>query len=214
VTITNDVGGFERAKLRLLNGAHSSLAYLGLLAGLETVEQAITHPQLGAFIRHMMENDIRLCVVAPKGMDVSAYIESLLKRFANPRLPHRLAQIAWDGSQKIPFRLLGTISDALAAGRSVANLCIPVAAWMHFIRRKAVLGESATDPLAATLRDLGAACSGEATHDVKLFLSLTQMFPSDLQGQSLFRDGLQNAYRELQRVQSASDLGGVLQPRN
>ena len=197
VTITSDVAGFERAKLRLLNGAHSSLAYLGSLAGHETVAQAMRDPQLASFVRSLMTEDIAPSIVAPRGLDVAEYIESVLQRFRNPALRHLLSQIAWDGSQKLPFRIFGTIQDAIAARRPLARLCMPIAAWFHFVRRKALQGERVTDPLAEQLFKIGAACTGEAAQDVRAFLTLDRVFPAALASNAEFVATLTNAHAQL-----------------
>src|SRR5215470_3621807 len=86
VIVTDDVGAYDRAKLRLLNGAHSSLAYLGLLAGHETVAQAMADPDLCAFVMTMMKHDIRPTIKAPRGLDLALYMEAILKRFRNPAI--------------------------------------------------------------------------------------------------------------------------------
>lgn len=197
VTVTNDVAGFERAKLRLLNGAHSSLAYLGSLAGHETVAQAMRDPQLAAFVRRLMIEDIAPSIDAPRALDLTGYIESVLRRFRNPALRHLLAQIAWDGSQKLPFRLLGTVLDAIEAQRPLPRLCLPVAAWFHFIRRKAQRGERVVDPIAEQLFAIGAACSGEAAQDVRAFLAVDKVFPTALAAHAGFVAALTAAYLQL-----------------
>jgi fructuronate reductase len=197
VTITSDVAGFERAKLRLLNGAHSSLAYLGSLAGYATVAEAMRDPQLASFVRSLMIEDIAPSFVAPRGLDVAEYIESVLRRFRNPALRHLLSQIAWDGSQKLPFRIFGTVQDAIEARRPLGRLCMPIAAWFHFIRRRARRDERATDPLAEQLFEIGAACTGEAAHDVRAFLALDRVFPAALATNAEFVATLTDAYAQL-----------------
>lgn len=197
VTISADVAGFERAKLRLLNGAHSSLAYLGLAAGHETVLQAMRDPTIASFVRRLMIEDIAPAVAAPHGLDVPGYIESILRRFRNPALRYQLAQIAGDSSQKLPFRLLGTVLDAVASRRPLERLSLPIAAWFHFIRRKARLGERVVDPLKDPLFEIGAACSGEPAHDVRLFLALDRVFPATLAGHAGFVQALAAAYAQL-----------------
>jgi fructuronate reductase len=196
VTISNDVAGFERAKLRLLNGAHSSLAYLGSLAGYETVADAMRDQQLATFVRSLMVEDIAPSVVAPRGLDLPAYIETVLRRFRNPALRHLLSQIAWDGSQKLPFRLFGTVLDAIEAQRPLARLCVPIAAWFHFVRRKALRGERVVDPSAEQLFEIAQACNGEAAHDVRAFLELS-VFPRSLRGNAAFVTELTRAYAQL-----------------
>lgn len=209
VTITDDVGGFERAKLRLLNGAHSTLAYVGSLCGYETVAEAMNDATLGHFVGTMMERDIASTLIAPRGLDIPAYIAAILRRFRNPTIRHLLAQIAWDGSQKLPFRLLGTITDQLESGHSIDRLVMPIAAWMHFIRRKALRGELATDPLAKELLAIGAKTSGDA-HDVNAFLSLKQVFPTRLVDNPAFVRTLRRIYERLSRVTSPAELADAL----
>jgi fructuronate reductase len=210
VTVTNDVGGFERAKLRLLNGAHSTLAYVGSLAGFDTVARAISDPNLAAFVQKLMREDFQPSLKAPRGLDLDQYINAVLQRFRNPAIRHLLAQIAWDGSQKLPFRVLNTIVEALAAGRPVARLCVPIAAWFHFVRRKASKGESITDPMADTLADIGRRCTGDAKHDVQAFLSLDRFWPAQLANNEQVRSALVRAYERLALIENESSLKAAL----
>lgn len=151
VTFASEVRPFETAKLRLLNGAHSSLAYIGLGRGLETVADAMADRDLAAFVERLMREDIAPSVAAPPGLDLAAYISDILARFANPAIRHLLSQIAWDGSQKLPYRLLDTTRDALAAGRPIERLALPIAAWLRFLAASARDGRTVTDPLAGPL---------------------------------------------------------------
>jgi len=197
VTVTDDVPAYDRAKLRLLNGAHSTLAYLGLLAGLETVAQAMQDKKLASFVTTLMQEDVRPTLRAPRGLDLSAYIAAILRRFCNPAIRHALAQIAWDGSQKLPFRLMGTITDNLEAGRRIDRLCVPVAAWMHFVRRQAARGERVTDPLAERLFEIGRACQSRSMLDLPLFFGLHTVFPAHLVEAAPFTHALARAYDDL-----------------
>jgi fructuronate reductase len=199
VTLTDDVGAYDRAKLRLLNGAHSSLAYLGLLAGHETVADAMKDNELRSFIVTLMKEDILPTLRAPQGLDLYVYIETILRRFRNPAIHHALAQIAWDGSQKLPFRLLGTLQDNIDAGRPIDRLCVPIAAWMHFVRSRALAGARVTDPLAKQLFEIGRATENRSARDVDLFLALESVFPRGLATATLFRKALARAYDELAR---------------
>ena len=210
VTVTNDVAGFESAKLRLLNGAHSTLAYVGSLAGLETVYNAISEPALAAFVQTLMREDFKRSLNPPRALNVDAYIDAVLARFANPAIRHLLAQIAWDGSQKLPFRVLNTMKEALAAGRPIERLCVPLAAWFNFVRRKANKNEVITDPMAEKLAKLGRQCNGDAHHDVALFLSLERFWPTELSGSDAVKSALVSAYERLAKVQSSADLRTAL----
>lgn len=197
VAVTSDVTGYEQAKLRLLNGAHSTLAYAGLLRGHETVAGAMADAELAAFVRDMMVEDIAPTLRAPRDLDLPAYIASIPERFANAEIRHELAQIAWDGSKKLPFRILGTVRDALAAGAPVDRLCVPLAAWMQFLRRRTQDGIALVDPLAPRLAEVAAATSGDPAADVGRFLALSEVFPRDLAADDRFRAALRRAYDRL-----------------
>ena len=194
VTVSRDVTAYERAKLRMLNGAHSSLAYLGLLAGLETVAEAMAQPLLRAFIERLMIEDIEPTLTAPEPRALAAYRQSVLERFENPAMRHQLAQIAWDGSQKLPIRILGTIADALRAGRPLRRLTVPIAAWMHFVRLRAREGATIVDPLAMQLTALGRQVTGNSSHDLPLFFALPGVIPPALAQEVRFVRALSEAY--------------------
>jgi fructuronate reductase len=147
---------WETLKLRMVNGTHSAIAYLGAMAGWRTVDVAIGQPALHAFVEALMRDEIEPTLPALPGLDLRAYRTSLLARFANPALAHRTQQIAMDGSQKLPQRLLGTVRDRLAAGRSVTRLGLAIAAWLHYLRGRDERGEPypIDDPLAGELTAL------------------------------------------------------------
>ncbi len=194
ITVSRDVTAYERAKLRLLNGAHSTLAYLGLLAGLETVARAMAEPTLRAFVERLMIEDIEPTLTVPQPGALAAYRQSILRRFENPAMRHQLAQIAWDGSQKLPIRILGTIEDALRAGRPLTRLAVPIAAWMHFVRLRARQDVAIVDPLGAPLGALGRELTGDAGRDLSRFFDLPGVFPSALTQEPRFTHALREAY--------------------
>ncbi|WP_431793038.1 mannitol dehydrogenase family protein [Xanthomonas oryzae pv. oryzae] len=196
VTLSEDLAGYARAKLRLLNAPHSTLAYLGSLLQLETVADAMRHSELAAFVETSMRAEIAPTLQSMEGFDAQRYSNAILARFRNPAIRHRLAQIAWDGSQKIPVRLLGTIGDALAAGQPMQRLCLAVAAWLHFIRRQAHEGVPLVDPLNDALSALGRTTTGDARHDVAAFLTLDAVFGS-LSADMRFSACVQTAYAAL-----------------
>lgn len=181
-----DVGAWEKAKLRILNGAHSTLAYLGLLIGHESVSQAMGDARLARFVERLIREDI-VPGLEPSPLDLGAYSAEILQRFRNPAIHHKLSQIAWDGSQKLPYRLLDSIAEARAAGRPVERLAVPVAAWMLFVARQARAGVPLVDPLADMLAGIGLGGGVEG------FLALPQIFPSALANDSAFRAALRSA---------------------
>ena len=102
--MVEDVRPFETMKLRMLNGSHSLLAYVGLLVGHETVFDAVSDANLLRLIGRYMAEEAAPTLDMPAGIDLSVYAHDLKARFANDSLQHRLRQIAMDGSQKLPQR--------------------------------------------------------------------------------------------------------------
>jgi fructuronate reductase len=131
--LTADVTPYERAKLRLLNGTHSLLAYTGALAGYETIDEALADDKLEAAARALMTQDAAPTLRMPEGFDLAGYQESILERFANRQLRYRTVQVAGDGSMKVPIRLLGTVRDRRAAGAEPVWAALGVAAWMVYV---------------------------------------------------------------------------------
>lgn len=153
VTMVASVAPFEEMKLRMLNGSHSLLAYLGLGLGHCTVDQAVLDPRLRRVLERYLEEEAAPSLEAPGtpgAQELAAYAESLLERFANPSLGHRLDQIAMDGSQKLPQRWLSGLEANLAAGRGIAVTALGLAGWLAFIVAASGTGEL-DDPLAELL---------------------------------------------------------------
>jgi len=121
VELVDDVAPFELMKLRLLNGSHSTLAYLGYLAGYDSVSEVMQAPCFAQFIRQMMDDEVTPTLPFLPDFDVEDYKNWLIERFKNPTLKHRTWQIAMDGSQKIPQRLLDTIRAQLNEPLSYQN---------------------------------------------------------------------------------------------
>ena len=152
VQMVSDVTPFEHMKLRLLNASHSALAYLGYLAGHETIASTMTDISFVALARQIMD-DAAPTLTMPAGTDIAAYGASLLKRFSNPALHHRTWQIAMDGSQKLPQRLLAAMSDRLRLGQPIDTHALAVAGWMRYVTGKDEQGRTidVRDPLAREL---------------------------------------------------------------
>ncbi|HKX43292.1 MAG TPA: mannitol dehydrogenase family protein, partial [Burkholderiaceae bacterium] len=148
-----DAKPFETLKLRMVNGSHSALAYLGAMAGWRTVDVAIAQPALRAYLDALLRDEIAPTLPALPGLDIAAYRARLLQRYANPALQHRTAQIAMDGSQKLPQRLLNTVRERLAANLPITRLALAVAAWIHYLGGRDETGQhhEIADPLAAQL---------------------------------------------------------------
>ena len=188
-----DVAPFEAMKLRCLNGAHSALAYLGYLAGHETIAEAVADNALAGFVRAMWREEVVPSLERPPGTDLAAYCDALMERFANPAIRHLTWQIAMDGSQKLPQRLLGTARDNLAAGRPIGRVALAVAAWMRYVSGTDERGGAidVRDPMAERLRR--SACSDQP---VAALLGVRDVF-GELGETPGFRDAVESAYARL-----------------
>ena len=149
VELVDDIAPYELANVRMLNGAHSLLAYVGLRRGHSYVHEAIADPELCGLVEQLMLHDAIPTLTPAPGQDLEAYADALIKRFANPALNHRLIQIAMDGSQKIPQRWLETLAANQQIGRECPAILAGLAAWLRHVRGDNEAGWGAVeDPIA------------------------------------------------------------------
>ncbi|MEW9836146.1 mannitol dehydrogenase family protein [Mesorhizobium marinum] len=184
VEMVRDVGPFEDMKLRLLNGAHSAIAYLGLLSGHETVAKSFGDPAIRSFVKGQWAEAAPTLPTA-SGLDPKRYVEALTTRFDNTALAHRTAQIANDGSQKLPQRIVATALDRMNAGAGADHLMMTVAAWMRAceLRVSGLAAQHFTDPLDDALvriakRNLPAAEAVGAVFDLAGFAGASKWRPA------------------------------------
>jgi len=200
--LTDDVAPWEQAKLRMLNATHSMLAYLGGLRGYETIAEAVRDAELAELAGDLMAYDVIPTLTPPEGLDLTAYGASVLERFANPALRHRTAQVAMDGSVKLPVRLLGTVRDRLEAGAGPRFASLAVAAWMVYVAAgKDADGRELAldDPQAARLKEAVASAGPGAAGLVDAMLSVERVFDGELAADKTFRSLLVEGVTSLQR---------------
>lgn len=204
VQMVDDVKPFELMKLRMLNGSHSTLAYLGYLTGYEFVSQAIANPSFKKLIHGLMSDEVMATLPMPQS-SLADYRDALLQRFANPALKHRTWQIAMDGSQKLPQRLLNTIRDLLKTGRPITRTSLGVAAWIRYASGLDERGREieVKDPLAGQLREIADVAKKDPTRLVDGFLGVREVFGRDLPNNHVFRLAL------IGHVQSLCDAGAL-----
>jgi fructuronate reductase len=190
--LVGDVEAYETAKLLLLNGAHSAIAYLGYLSGHTYVHEAMQDPLLAGFVEHLMRNEISPVTPAPAGMEHASYIPALLERFRNPALMHRTWQIAMDGSQKLPQRLLAAIRQQLAQGGRIEALSLGVAAWIRYTLGRDEHGApiDVRDPLAAQFAAIASQSGSEPERLTDAYLALPSVFGEDLRAEPRLRGAL------------------------
>ncbi|POT56147.1 fructuronate reductase [Citrobacter amalonaticus] len=192
-----DVVPFEMMKLRMLNGSHSFLAYLGYLGGYETIADTMTNPAYrnAAFALMMQEQAPTLSM--PEGTDLNAYATLLIGRFSNPSLRHRTWQIAMDGSQKLPQRLLDPIRLHVQNGSDWRHLALGVAGWMRYVQGVDEQGNDieVVDPLVAEFRQINQRYHGHERVDA--LLALSGIFSHDLRDNHEFVATVKLAYQQL-----------------
>ena len=197
VQITRSVAPWEEAKLRLLNGAHSGIAYLSGLAGIDFVHQALALPALRTFVNGLWD-EAAATLTPPPGLDIAAYRTALMARFDNPTLEHRTRQIAMDGSQKLPQRLLASIAERRRRGEGVACLSLAVAAWMRWQAGATDAGErfAIEDPMAGAIASRLAGV-GAPVDRVSALMAMADVFPAELAADDTLRDLLAGLLADL-----------------
>ena len=190
--MVTDVAPYETAKLRLLNGSHSALAYIGRLDGHEFIHEVIEDDHMASFVRQLMEEEVRTTLQEPDGFDVGRYIESIVERFSNSALPYRTAQVAMDGSQKLPQRLLGAAMDRLDANEGIDAISLAIAAWIRCVTAEDGRGRRNVidDPLSHQLASLPSSTTSSAGDVVDAVLGLSDIFEPRAAGSADFRNSL------------------------
>lgn len=204
VTMVDDVEPYETMKLRLLNGAHSLLAYAGLLLGHTTVDQAINDTALRTLVlAYFYEARVTVKVA----VDLDEYCAALLKRFANNSLHHQLAQIAMDGSQKVPQRWLRGVIDRRQQGLDSPIAALALACWMTHLRGEGVQGAfyPINDPLEDSLKQC---VDGDPSAYVAKLVAVDGLVPSACRSDNGF---IAQLVASLERVSDCKTMAALTQ---
>ena len=198
VQITENVAAFEEMKLRLLNGTHSAMAYLGYLAGYQTVAQTIHDNDFARFIRNMMDVEITPSI-AIQDVDLDRYKDQLIARYQNTALQHRTWQIAMDGSQKLPQRLLRTLDHALAHQLATPCIYLTIAAWMTYVSGVDEQGHTidVQDPLSDQFAAIWQQYGQNLPEVVNRFLAIDKIFSPQLANNPAVVKGLTQALNQI-----------------
>ncbi|AVE59021.1 MULTISPECIES: mannitol dehydrogenase family protein [Citrobacter] len=196
VQMVDDVLPWEQMKLRMLNGSHSFLAYLGYLAGFQHISDCMQDSAFREAAYRLMMNE-QAPTLRITNVDLSRYAASLIERFANPALKHRTWQIAMDGSQKLPQRMLEGIREHLTRGSNWPLLALGVAGWMRYVSGVDDAGATIDirDPLSEKIRLLVESSSD--AERVSALLSLQEVFGTDLVKNPLFVQAIEQAWRRI-----------------
>ncbi|XKH60006.1 mannitol dehydrogenase family protein [Halomonas sediminis] len=199
VEMVADVAPYETMKLRMLNGSHSLLAYLGAPEGIDTVYDAVSRNDLRTLLRRYMLEEAAPTLDMPEGTDLVAYADSLLARFANDSLRHRLHQIAMDGSQKLSQRwLLGTLARC-ESGLAATCTALGMAAWIRYTAGRDLWGNvyDVDDPLAPRFAEHHVRHGQDPEALVTAFLAMGDVVPPALAADAPFAEAVLTAYRSL-----------------
>ncbi|MCL2896356.1 mannitol dehydrogenase family protein [Brenneria tiliae] len=212
--LVTDVLPYEEMKLRMLNGSHSFLAYLGYLAGYQYIDECMQDSDYVRAARQLMLDE-QATTLRVENVDLAAYAESLLERYRNTGLKHRTWQIAMDGTLKLPQRMLDSIRVHLARGESFDLLALGVAGWMRYVGGVDDRGQpiDVSDPLREKLARL-VAQSEDGQGRVRALLSLRDVFGNDLPADPVFMQQLAEAYRLLQTHGAKKSVALALQKIN
>jgi len=203
-TLTDHVDAFEQMKLRLLNGSHSAMAYLGGLAGYDTVTRAARSPEIAGFVDGLID-DAAAVTSLPPGVGLPDYKQSLLKRWSNTALGHGIPHIAADGSQKLPQRILDPVRARLAHGLDVSRHALVVAAWIRYLEGRREQDETwvVNDPMSAQLTGALHKAGSGSRDRVAAVLGFSRIFGHDLPNDPRFVSSVVSALDDL-------DVKGVL----
>ncbi|WP_298015289.1 mannitol dehydrogenase family protein [uncultured Castellaniella sp.] len=193
--MVDDVAPFERMKLRMLNGAHSLLAYAGHVAGWTYVREAIADPDLSRVLRRLMDGAAASLEREPAGLALRDYADALCRRFANPAMAHETYQIAMDGTEKIPQRLLAPADRTLLLQGDVRPFAFAIAAWMRYCLGVTDAGASYAlrDPRESEILAVVQAGGRDAAALSQGLMGLEGLFPVGLRESAVWR-GLVAAY--------------------
>ena len=207
IQMVSNVELHEKMKLRCLNGTHSALAYLGYLAGCNTIAECVSNDSMVSYIQYLWTKEIIPTLETPEGEDLNDYCSKLLERYQNTAIEHRTWQIAMDGSQKLPQRIIETVNDLLKNQRNFKGLALAIAAWMKYVTGSDLNGESidVRDPLVDVFFTL-AKNSKTSEHVVKSILNVNEVFPKNLRDSPAFREEIEKSYKSLELYGS---LGSV-----
>jgi len=193
-----DVVPYEEMKLRMLNGSHSFLAYLGYLGGYTYIADTMKdiHYRQAAF--DMMFKAQAPSLSMPDSTDLYAYTVSLIDRFSNPSLKHQTAQIAMDGSQKIPQRMAKSILFHLENGSDFKWLALGIAGWMRFVSGVDEQGQTIAvhDPMADVLKNITDEHQ-QSVAVVPILLAIESIFDPLVGRNSKVIEAVKSAYQSL-----------------
>ena len=201
----SDITPFEKVKLRFLNAGHTILSALGYLAGDRYIHEALQRQPLALFTEQALKRNVMPVTPVPESVNGEFYIDDVLQRFRNSRLPYGVLQVGTDSSQKIQQRLFPSVDDALSNNKEYAYLAFALAAWVCFVR-KAITNKDLNDPLSHSFAQ---SIDKQANNDVHDFLTLAGASKFNFFSDSAFMTSVNHCFSNINNVgaeQAISDF--------
>lgn len=193
-----DTGPYEAMKLRMLNGSHSLIAYMGQLAGLPHVRDVLMHPTLAALIRRHMRAAASSLPRAV-GLDPESYADTLMQRFANRAIAHRTSQIAADATEKLPQRWFAPLAELLVAGNDARPFAFAIATWLAWLSDLAKRDELPEDPRGERLIELVRQAGDDDARLVTSVLAMPGLAPACVTGDNGFMQTVRQSLSRIRR---------------
>ncbi|TWI53852.1 mannitol 2-dehydrogenase/xylulokinase [Pseudomonas duriflava] len=209
VQFTDDVTPYEEMKIKLLNGSHLALTYLGYLKGYRFVHETMSDPLFVSYIRAYMDKDVTPQLAPVPGIDLQAYKDTLIQRFSNKAIADQLERVCSDGSSKFPKFTVPTINQLIADGRNLDRASLVVAAWALYLKGVDERGEHyhIPDPRAAFCQSL----VSEDHRIAERVLGVEEIFGTAIPRSAAFVASFEKNLRNLQTLGVEKTLAALLE---
>lgn len=193
--MTSDVLPYEKMKMRLLNASHQAMCYIGMLLGYEYAHEAMADARIRTLVKTMMDVEVTPLLVAPTGIDLEAYKQTLIERFSNPTIKDQLSRIGTEGSARIPKFVLPSIVEQLQRGGPSRLLTFTVACWFRYLTGTDDQGRAM--PVIDPMKDKLMEHARRGGRDPGAMLSLRELFGEALTSSPIFVDQLRQTLESL-----------------
>ncbi len=189
-----DVTPYEYMKIRILNGGHAAIAYVGSLLDIHYVHEAMEHPLIGAFFTKLEQEEILPTILPVPNTSIPDYLNLIRRRFSNPKIGDTERRLAFDGSNRQPKFIVPVIADNLKAGRGVRGLALATATWCRYCYGETDSGKiiEPNDPIWPRLQTLAQA----AKSDPLQWLTMEDVY-GDTTKSEVFQEAFRNALNSL-----------------
>jgi mannitol 2-dehydrogenase len=207
--LTHEVEPYEKMKIRLLNGSHQAMCYIGMLLGYQYAPEAMSDCQVVTLLRAFMDNEVTPLLSPVPGIDLAGYKVTLLERFANPAIKDQLARIGTEGSARIPKFVLPTILEQSERNGPIRWASFTVAAWFRYLTgiddqgREMPINDPMSDKLCETSRRGGA--------DPTEMLSMRELFGDVLPASQRFVNEVSRALRSFYSKGAKATLASYIE---